>query len=147
MVDIAPLQATESRLWRMSPQDALRCMSEVLYLLTPAVDRSRGRYEPGDVIALILQGRMTLWASVRGEVIEAVGVTQFLHFPRARVLSMPFVGGRDMEHWLQFMDDIIAWGRENGATQIETYDARGGAWLKKLPDWEKYYVTIGRNIT
>lgn len=123
----------------------MRELSQILYHLTPAVDRSHGRYETGDVIARCLDGTMQMWASVNDKEIESVCVTQFLNFPRARVVSMPFVGGQNIKNWLKFSEDIIKWAKERGATQIEGYDCRNGAWLR-VTDWQEKYITIGKPI-
>lgn len=129
-----------------TPQDVLAHMGKILPLLTPAVERSDGRYEPGDVIALILQGVMTLWASIDDDgAIEAVCVTQILHFPRARVLSMPFLGGKNIGRWRSFEGELIDWARKQGCTQIEGYDARNGAWARLL-GWNRRYIAIGKEI-
>lgn len=128
----------------MTPQDVLANMDAVVACIEPAVKRSNGRYQTGDVIALVLQNTMRCWASV-GENIEAVAITQFLNFPRVRVLSMPFVGGRNMDQWFGFMDEVIIWAKDQGCTQIETYDARGGAWQRKL-GWDTHYLAIGKDI-
>jgi hypothetical protein len=135
----------ERKLWLFTTMDVMQNITEILYLLTPAVDRSRGRYQPGDVIALILQGQFTLWGSVNGDKLEAVCVAQILNFPRARVLGLPFIGGRNMVHWLRFEKEITEWAKSQGCTQIEGYDARGGAWTR-VTDWKEHYLAIGKEI-
>lgn len=135
-----------SRLWLAPRETLLGILGDVLPLLTPAVERSKGRYEVGDVIALCLQGHMQMWCSVRDEKIEAVCVTQILTFPRAKVLAMTFIGGKNSAHWLRFEADMAVWAKEQGCSQLEGYDARNGAWLRVTEGWSENYLAIGKPI-
>lgn len=132
----------------LTPREAiLSVLGDVLPLLEKGVRRS-SRYEVGDVIALILQGHMQLWLSVRDEKPEACCVTQIIQYPRAKVLCWNFLAGSNRGNWLkpEFESQIIEWAKGQGCTQMEACDARHGAWARVAEGWAMKYVLIGKDI-
>jgi hypothetical protein len=84
---------------RLPPLDDLaRRWGEIEPLLKRATDRT-DCYEPIDLLCLAVAGRMQLWTAERGSAILAAAVSEVRQHPRARVLEVPFVGGRSLFLW------------------------------------------------
>lgn len=96
--------------------------------LKPAIEMSRGCYEPEDVAKLCLAGAMQLWLASEGETVMASYVTEIVQYPRKRRVRATFAGGQPhtMDRWLEPMVSAIeAWSRVWGCQGIEAMGRKG----------------------
>ena len=149
MFDAAPKtweNQTDSKLILVPQHLVLGIFDQVGPMLQKALDRADGKFNLYDLIAWTLAGNMHLWVSMRDGKIEAACIAQILRFPRKTICGLPFLGGKGMAHWLRFENQMMEWAKSQGATEFEGYDARAGAWLRKLTDWSLKYTVIGKKI-
>lgn len=111
-----------------------------------AVLKSQHDYTVQDIKEFIRNRSMQLWVWYEGDEIVACLVSTIIVFPRRKVCSLPFIGGRAMRKWLTSeVEEIVAqWAREQGCSQFEGYCRDG--WLRLLPHWNKVWTTMRRNI-
>ena len=149
MLDVVPTPWASSTLRRCDPIYLLNNMEDVRRCLEPAIARGHGEWRFGDIVALILQGYMHLWASERNGRIEAVCVTQWLPWPTMKALNFVFIGGEKPGHWIEMEDEIAAWAKKEGATELRgifSFDRLG--WLRWIlrRGWRQCYVVVRRPI-
>ncbi len=85
-----------------------------------------GRFEPVDVLMLVLQGQFKPWLVVEGDEIFAVMLTAIITYPRSKWCSVFLVAGSRMEEWLMAWTDIVeSYAREQGCDKIEGYGRPG----------------------
>lgn len=122
-----------SELFLVPVDKILVVMPDVGPMLQPAIDLSDGRWDLWSVVAHLLNGHMALWISVNEGKPEAAMVTRVVDYPKLRVLSLPFLGGKAMENWMHFEPQIMAYGKSLGCAEMEGY-ARAG-FKRVLNDW------------
>lgn len=96
--------------------------------LMPAIEMSRGCFEPEDVEALCIAGGFKLFLAVEGEDVLAAYVTEIVQYPRKRRVRAVFAGGKPhtMEQWLEPMIAAIEhWSKEWGCSGIEAMGRKG----------------------
>ena len=144
MLDLAPWkgQDTQSTLYRVNASELHQFLPQAGPLLTPAIARSAGRWDLGAVIDFLQSGNMDLWVVYRGPDMLAAVVTQIIRYPRMKVCSIPFLGGKRMKDWLYLVEEIEQWAKDQGCKEMESADARNGKWLPVLGDWLKGYIQI-----
>lgn len=99
--------------------------------LMPAIEMSRGCFEPEDVEGLCVSGGLQLWLAVEDEDVLAAYVTEIVQYPRKRRVRAVFAGGKPhtMEKWLEPMVAAIErWSKEWGCSGIEATGRKG--WTK-----------------
>jgi hypothetical protein len=89
-------------------------------------------------------GQMHLWISVNNGVIEAAACTRIIDYPKMRVLSLPFLGGKVLQNWLHFQAQLEAWGRAHGCKEIEGYARKG--FRRVLADWKFGWTFIRKPL-
>jgi hypothetical protein len=97
--------------------------------LKPAIERSKGRWEPEYVLAALVTGRHNLWI-VTNEYRLVVGAitTEVIYYPEKRMLMIHFLGGKGMDEWYVDMSDAMTrHAIKSGCTGIECI-ARSGFW-------------------
>lgn len=72
--------------------------------------------------------------------ILAAFVTRIECHPKKKVLSIPYLGGKEAERWLDNIAIIEDFARSNGCESVEVIGRRG--WIKKLPDYEPIHTVI-----
>lgn len=125
------------------PDRVAECWEEVAPLLQPAIDRSGGRFLIQDVYHLIRTGDNHLWVMFEDGIIVACCTTTFTQYPRKRMLTGQFLGGKKLSQWAYNLDIVLEkWGRDNGCDGIELTGRRG--WVRVLDKlgWSlTYYIT------
>lgn len=113
--------------------------------LMPAIEMSRGCFEPEDVEALCARGDMQLWLAVEGEDVLAAYVTEVVQYPRKRRIRAVFAGSKPhtMHRWLeQMVQAIEAFSRKWSCHGIEAMGRKG--W-PKVVDGEVIGVYLCRD--
>jgi hypothetical protein len=100
-----------------------------------ATERTRGRYEPEDVLYEILDQKLLLWVALKNRRVVGVATSRFLEYPRKRVLLVPFLGGDDFKSWGPDMLTLLKkWASGN---DCDTLEASG------RPGWSKVFGNEG----
>jgi hypothetical protein len=116
---------------------------EVLPLIESALEYGDGKYDTHSIYQKLKSREMQLWLSLN-KGIEALCITQIQIYPQKKVCLLHVVAGRDMNHWLQFLDEIETWAKQQGCQSLEAYGRPG--W-KKVTGWEQIHVVIRKRIT
>jgi|TARA_R110000787_G_scaffold2286_3_gene9108 hypothetical protein len=154
-----------SREPRMSPRDAPRKITHTIALvpcnyvgtlwdnvknyLGPAVARSRGRWSIELLHEALLNERQNLWVAFDKEKsIDGVATTEFLIYPCKKMLSIEYLGGKNMTNWgWDMLDRLDSWGRDNKCDGIEAVARQGfWRWLKQ-DGFDRSYTVYEREIT
>ncbi len=106
-----------------------------------------GRYEPEDVLELLVAGSHLMWVVIEDKEITGVVITTFLQYPRAKYLSCPFVMGQDFDKWkAPMLETLRKWAADNDCDGIES-TARLG-WARKFKDdgyealWQTFQLPL-----
>ena len=96
--------------------------------------REEGNYLPSDILKFHLAQQMFIfigWNDTTEEV-EMVIVAQTIQYPRQKVCSFPYVGGKNLSLWVPFYQEICEQGfaRKAGCTRIVGGFREG--WIKVL---------------
>lgn len=105
-----------------------RCWPLIEPILKRATDRAKA-YEPVDILAAVMLGRMSLILVREGGRIVAMAVTEVRQLPRCRVLEVPFVAGTGLKRWhKQLLEVIDAQAETTGCSDIMGFLRKG--WVK-----------------
>lgn len=111
-------------------------------LLDEALLHAKGTHTREDVAREIAEGRLKLWV---GE--ASVGVTEFVQFPRRRVLNV-FLAGGDMDDLRRCVTGIEAYARGGGADAMMFHGraTRGCGWARLWPDYEPAWICMWKDL-
>ena len=117
--------------------------------ISKAAEYTFGRYEPEDIIEVILDGDAHLWAVFEGDTVVGVTVTRFWQYPRKKCLDMLFIGGDEGFSWKDVMlDTLQRWGRDSGCEVIESSGRPGFARVFKDDGykmlWQVYELPVNK---
>jgi hypothetical protein len=115
--------------------------------VTATVKYTYGRYEPEDVLEMLVDGTHMMWMAFQGQEIRGVVISTFQEYPRAKYLSCPFVMGEDFDSWKDpMLATLRKWASENDCDGIES-TARIG-WARKFKDdgyeamWQTFQLPL-----
>lgn len=118
------------------------CWDQIEGYLEGAAKYTFGRFTVQDIKDCITDYDYQLWIAYEDGKIYGAVVTEFVHYPRCKMLSMQFCGGVELKRWKAPMLDILQrWARDTGCAAIE-YTGRTG-WVKifKNDNCIKRFVT------
>lgn len=98
-----------------------------------ALEYSGGTHTFDDIAAGVLTGRFRLWERHNG-----CAVTEFVMFPRKKVLNV-FLAGGDMQAIKDLEQPAVEFARANGCHAM-TISGRSG-WKRALPHWRQVHQT------
>ena len=114
----------------------------------PIIDRcqryANGELETQDYLQMILDGSIQLWVASDKEKIFAAMLTEFIAYPRKKVLRIIAIAGNRMESWMEFFPALEAAALKVGCTGLEAQGRKG--WLRVLKDWECSYHVLTKDI-
>lgn len=112
--------------------------------LIPALARNND-YDIDDIYVFILNRQMQLWI-IRDPTIKAAFVTQIISYPQQRVLSMPYLGGIDSEHWVHLLDEVALYGKSLGCKKVRMFIREG--WRKRLNmnELKKEFLCVAKDL-
>lgn len=85
-----------------------------------AVKFTSGKYEPEDVLDLVVRYKYPLWIAFDDADIKGAVITRFIDYPRKKYLFLEFCGGQDGFSWKEPMLSVLrSWAKDNGCDGIE----------------------------
>ena len=121
---------------------------DVEELLAPAIARSRGRWDMQSLYESIRNLEQHLWVAFNeAGVIEGVGTTEFVFYPRKKMLAMQYLGGANFNSWVwDMLDRFNSWAKDNQCDGSEG-TARHGFWKWLEQDgFVRSYTTYEKNV-
>lgn len=101
----------------LQPEDVTE---DVVELLKRSVEWANGDLDVGDLLRAHAKGTMQMFGGMRGSAVEAVMVTEFVQYPKKKVLVVLALAGKARE-FTPFLAFIEHWAQLNGATEIEAF--------------------------
>ena len=112
---------------------------DVVGYVSKAIEYASGKYEPEDVLDLVLQYDYPLWIAFDEGGIKGTVVTKFIQYPRKKYLFLEFCGGTDGFSWKAPMLSVLrSWAKDNGCDGIEGAGRDG---------WQKIFERDGYTPT
>jgi hypothetical protein len=119
------------------------CWKQVEPYLDRAADYTFGRYTVGDIYDSVKDYDYHLWVAFEdGKIVGAV-VTNFVVYPKRKVLCMSFCGGERLKEWKDPMLKLLqrfAW--DMGCDGIEATARRGWAKVFQNDGYKSNWVTF-----
>ena len=128
----------------VSIEDAPKVWEEVYPILDRCQRYANGELYTQDYLEMILDGNVQLWVASDKEKIFAAMLTEFIAYPRKKVLRIIAVAGNRMESWMKFFPALEAAALGVGCTGLEAQGRKG--WLRVLKDWECSYHVLTKDI-
>lgn len=101
--------------WGMMALPQIKKMSEAL----------NGELRPEDILDLCIEGTMQLFLIQRGKKILSATITEFVLYPRKKVLRIICIAGERLLAARKFWPGIVQWAEANDAEAIETFATDG----------------------
>lgn len=126
------------------PANVRRVFPLVEKYIADALVFTHGAWEPSDVCDACEAGRMQLWLASRGDDVLAAVVSEVTNFPRRRIVSVPFIGGKELRSWFRKMlATVEAWSKEMGCDGMQGGARRGWGKLANMEEvgvvlWKTY---------
>lgn len=130
------------------PEHVVAIWSKVVGYIKLSTDYSYGRFEPEDVLDLILEGRYLLWIAYEGSDIKGAVVTSVVQYPRKKFLYLMFCGGEDGFDWKEEMLKMLqCWAFDSQCDGIEANGRLGWSKIFKAdgykPLWQLFELPAG----
>lgn len=103
-----------------------------------ALEHSKGTHTIDDVCLMVGAGVLKLWALEKSAML-----TEFLNFPRMKVLNV-FIAGGDLDELLKLEQDLMIYAKDNGCAQIREMGRKG--WAKVLPGVHQLGTALYREV-
>lgn len=97
-------------------------------LLQPAVERSKGRWNMGALLAALCQGRQQLWLAFDDEKLYGAMTTQIMEYPGCKMVAAHFLGGEQFDLWCDRLLDVLEEFAKNHDCKGVEATARHGFW-------------------
>lgn len=108
------------RVSAVPPEHALEVWPAVRAYVSEAVEYSRGRYEPEDILEFVVSGTHTMWIAFEGADIFGVVVTGFSFYPRSKYLHIVLCAGEDGQRWKKpMLKTMRSWAIDSDCIGIE----------------------------
>ena len=117
---------------------------EVYPLLEKAQVYAAGELDTQDFFKMIENGDMQLWIAEDDNGIFAMMLTEFVKYPRKKVMRIVSIGGEGMNRWMRYFPALEAAALSVGCTGFEIFGRKG--WLKILKDWKCSYHVLTKDI-
>ena len=117
---------------------------EVYPLLEKAQVYAAGELDTQDFFAMIENGDMQLWIAEDDNGIFAMMLTEFVKYPRKKVMRIVSIGGKEMNRWMKYFPALEAAALNVGCTGLEAQGRK--EWLRVLKDWECSYHVLTKDI-
>jgi hypothetical protein len=147
------------RIEAVSPDGVDERWEEVAAYLAPATARTCGRITTDQIRELVRRADMQLWKvfhDPRAHFMDRpdpdaplVGalVTEILSHPNHRVLNLAYVGGVEIERWIDRLPAIERWAKDIGCTQSEATGRYGWAKVLLASGYRPLHWTVAKELS
>jgi hypothetical protein len=122
--------------------------NDIKHFLGPAIARSRDRWDIDSVHQSLLNEERHVWVAFdEFKQIDGVATTEFVIYPKRKMLSIEYLGGKNMNSWgWDLLDRLYSWAKDNECDGIEAV-ARHGFWKWMQQDgFERSYTIYEKEI-
>ena len=127
---------------RVPSEDLEFIWSQVAPLLEKALDET---YSIKDILYGLANDRMQLFISWNDNKIESAVVTEIAQYPQAKILRYFLAGGRNLENWLErIQEKIEKFAKQNKCTHLEVAGRKG--WVRKLNGFSVKAYLLNKEI-
>ena len=97
--------------------------------LAPAIARSHGRWDMQSLYESVRKMEQHLWVAFnKDNIIEGVATTEFTMYPKKKMLTLQYLGGKNFNDWCwDMLEKFNSWAKDNECDGIEG-TARHGMW-------------------
>lgn len=120
------------------PHDIRKYWHAVKAYIHSFLDSAKGRFDEGNVLNYIEEGRFHCWVHYDNGIVKAVALTQFCQFPKMKELQIIMCSGTNYSTWHNEIQVIQNFAKDMGCKAISAL-AR--------PGWEKALVQNGYKKT
>lgn len=100
-----------------------------------ALKWANGLFEPEDIKGFCEKGAMQLWLAIRDDDVLAAVISEVTIYPRGRIVSVPFIGGKELRQWFRKMlRTVEAWSKEAGCIGMQGGARRGWGKLAQMEE-------------
>ena len=127
---------------RVPSEDLEFIWSQVAPLLEKALDET---YSIKDILYGLANDRMQLFISWNDNRVESAVVTEIAQYPQAKILRYFLAGGRNLENWLErIQEKIEKFAKQNKCTYLEVAGRKG--WVRKLKGYKMKAIILSKEI-
>ena len=115
-------------------------------LIQKACDYSDGFADAEDFKKWLEQGTMQLWVAWDNEEkkVRCVCITEVKQYPKYKVCSCKITTGNSFKQWVDFMDYVMEWAKEEGCRKMEIHTRPGWERILKPKGFFKTHVQLER---
>ena len=127
---------------RVPSEDLEFIWSQVAPLIEKALDET---YNIKDILYGLANDRMQLFISWNDNRVESAVVTEIAQYPQAKILRYFLAGGRNLENWLErIQEKIEKFAKQNKCTHLEVAGRKG--WVRKLKGFSVKAYLLNKEI-
>jgi hypothetical protein len=121
---------------------------EVVRMLEPSVETSKGKFSVEDIRAEIERGELVLWVILSDKTPVAFYTTRLIEYPGRRAMAMDWLGGSGVLSWRNAaLDEMEKHARANGCQHLEGYGRLAWGRILKQRGWQPEYVAYRMELT
>ena len=115
-------------------------------LIQKACDYSDGFADAEDFKKWLEQGTMQLWVAWDNEEkkVRCVCITEIKQYPKYKVCGCKITTGDSFKKWVDFMDYVMEWAKEEGCRKMEIHTRPGWERILKPKGFVKTHVQLER---
>jgi hypothetical protein len=117
-------------------------------LIQKACDYSDGFADAEDFKKWLEQGTMQLWVAWDNEEkkVRCVCITEIKQYPKYKVCGCKITTGNSFKKWVNFMDFVMEWAKEEGCRKMEIHTRPGWERILKPKGFFKTHVQLERML-
>ncbi len=113
-----------------------------------AAEKGRQEMTVEDIYKFCKEAKMQLWVIFdKDNNIHAAVTTEIINYPAKKVCRIVTLGGKDLDEWINYIDEIENWAIYNNCKAMETFCRKG--FIKKLENfgYEQTYSVVGKELS
>jgi len=114
-------------------------------LIDCVVQATHGRFEVSDMVGLLYNQSIQLWAAGEEEVIKGMVLSEIVDYPRKRVLRLFGLYGSGLNDLITYLPIIKTWAIAQGCQEIGLEETRAGLELA-VPGFERTGVCLRMDL-
>lgn len=139
------------RLFLVEPAELPDAWSAVSPLVGRICDSSHGKFEPADIIKMLVGGDFQLWVLVDDDgAPQVVYLGRIVIFPRRRVYEPLAVASTDMpeylDSWLESFEQIEKWAKDRGCDMVQSLARPGFERSLRKRGYKRSHVLLEKEL-